>query len=228
MVLAEEGRPMGIMQIAEQADIPQATAHRLLGGLTAAGWVEKEPDTATYRLGFGIISTAAAALSQVPPFQQTHSILKQVNDKAGFAGARISVRAGRYYVPVSPLGPRTAAHSGAPGKILLAALPPSGLRDLYRGHTLRRFTPNTITNLDDLENELEHVRRNGCAVDRGESREYLRDVAVPIHDREGRVIAALSFWGTAERMTEEQIAWLREELFTCAEDLSRQASGALY
>ena len=66
------------------------------------------------------------------------------------------------------------------------------------------FTPNTITDLDKLAEELEQVRHRGFAYDHEEVALGLCCVAAPIQDVDGKVIAAISLSVPAYRFYPQQ------------------------
>lgn len=57
---------------------------------------------------------------------------------------------------------------------------------------LRRYTANTITNLDLLCEELANIRKRGYSLDDEEYISGLYCIAVPIRDYQGRTVAAMS------------------------------------
>lgn len=65
---------------------------------------------------------------------------------------------------VSSIGASFPLHCTANAKALLATLPHDQVESLLPAE-LERFTPNTITNRDQLLAEIEQVRRDGVAYD---------------------------------------------------------------
>ena len=57
------------------------------------------------------------------------------------------------------------AHAMADGKLLLAYLSEAERRFIYEGSGLRRYTPNTIVDPTELEQEFEKIRSRGYSVD---------------------------------------------------------------
>jgi DNA-binding IclR family transcriptional regulator len=233
-VLAEEARPLAIADITEATGWPQATVHRLLASLVAMDWVEKEPATAHYRLGHGLLGPSAVVLTSSPLVERAQPLINRIAELSQ-ANCLLAVLVGRNVVFLSRAAPgqeasttlqaglTRPAHASAAGKVMLAFLTPEQRGRLYRGRAqLRQFTPNTITSLDRLERELGAARANGYAIEDGEYREYMRSVAVPVHGTDGRVIAAITCSGRPERMTDEHIDWIKEEMAHMAEELSRQ------
>lgn len=78
------------------------------------------------------------------------------------------------------------------GKVLLAALPESELAEYLANGPFIRLTPKTLTDPNALRTTLATVRAQGYATDDEEMDKDLRCLAVPVHDREGKAIAALS------------------------------------
>src|SRR5260370_41337745 len=76
-----------------------------------------------------------------------------------------------------PPGAMFPPHATAMGKVLLAALDPSVVRSLAVQRPFERFTPTTITALDELLDELRLVSRQGYASSTEEWEAWLRSVA---------------------------------------------------
>jgi DNA-binding IclR family transcriptional regulator len=86
-------------------------------------------------------------------------------------------------------------HTSAPGKVLLAYLPPAE-RNTYLGRMeFKRYTPSTIVSRTDFEAELDNVMEKGYAIDVSEQLEGCHCVGVPVFDAAHHVVASL--WTTA-------------------------------
>ena len=82
-------------------------------------------------------------------------------------------------------------HATTMGKAILAFQSPQFIDSVIeRG--LQRYTPQTITNGDDLKRELAGIRDCGFALNRGEYRETGLAVAVPLLSLTGVAVAAIS------------------------------------
>lgn len=64
-VLADSGRSMGLSGIAQRVGLSKATVHHLLGTLQARRFVVRDPDTARYRLSWGLYELGAAVVRSV-------------------------------------------------------------------------------------------------------------------------------------------------------------------
>jgi len=92
-------------------------------------------------------------------------------------------------------------HATAIGKLFLALSPPRQRRALLAAVELVPLTPATITDRGRLEQELEHVRAQGFAVDDQEFLAGAVAVAVPILNRRGEIRAGLALQAPEARMT---------------------------
>lgn len=86
-------------------------------------------------------------------------------------------------------------HTAAPGKALLAYLPPKEREHYYARMDFRQFTPSTIVERSDFEAELESVVAKGYAIDVSEQLEGCHCVGVPVFDDNRQITAGL--WATA-------------------------------
>jgi DNA-binding IclR family transcriptional regulator len=107
------------------------------------------------------------------------------------------------------VGERLPAHATALGKVLLGCAPDalrqSFDRKIVAGGRLPKRTPTTI---DDPTKFFEHLRGvagHGFALDLEECEPGVRCAAAPVHDAEGRLVAALSVSGPAFRLADARL-----------------------
>lgn len=87
-------------------------------------------------------------------------------------------------------GKKLPAYSSGIGKALLSDKTLEELRQLYP-EPLTLLTPNTITDLSVLYQQLQVIKAQGIAFEKEESTQFIQCVAIPIH-KNGLVRAALS------------------------------------
>lgn len=98
------------------------------------------------------------------------------------------------------IGSHAPTHCCAPGKAILAFLPEDELDAVLARLEFERHTERTLTSRRELLVELERVRAQRFAVDRGEHFDGIHCVAAPLLDRHGRAIAAITIAGPKERI----------------------------
>lgn len=122
----------------------------------------------------------------------------------------------------SRVGGRAPAHCTAVGKVLLANCELDEVEAFYRERGLPQYTPNTITHIEVLMDQLAIVRRTGYAFDNEEHEPDVRCVAASVRDWTGQAVGAISIAGPAERMLEGiTCRKLTQEVVNSAELISR-------
>ena len=122
----------------------------------------------------------------------------------------------------SEIGGRTPLHATSQGKLLLSQLPDATVRYLMNGQGMDPFTPHTIVTLPDLLEELEHIRRKGCAIENGEYKIGLRSVSAPVFDREGQMRYTLTVVGLFRHVTSGEFEEAVDMVCAAAGSLSRE------
>ncbi len=105
------------------------------------------------------------------------------------------------------IGSRLPAYCAALGRVLLSGLPPEEAARRVRAMPRPPLTARTVTGVGDVLALIARCREEGHASNDGELEIGVRSMAVPVLDRSGRVMAAMSIAVRAERMT---LAELRE------------------
>jgi IclR family transcriptional regulator, KDG regulon repressor len=197
-------------EVAKLSGLPTSTVYRFLANLEIAGFL-RCGDGGKYTLDVACFSTGQAALSHLDIRRLSLPYLKALNEHTRET-VHLLVRQGLSAVYVekleSPQLPNTISRIGvsvalyctAVGKVLLAYLPAEDLARVLRQIEPRCRTPHTISNMQELQRQLERVRRCGYSFDLEENEPHVRCVAAPIWDHSGNVNASLSVSGPAKRM----------------------------
>jgi IclR family transcriptional regulator, KDG regulon repressor len=236
-VLGRAPQGVSIGEIAAQTGLAKGTAHRLLASLVHFDFVRQDSGTRRYQLGFKLVELGNRLLNQIDlrddarPFllalaeevQETVHLVVRDRDEALYID-KVALHPKRSGLQmVSHIGSRTALHSSAVGKILLAALPEEDFAGIIARRGLSRRTEKTITDATELRRHLEDVRRKGYAVDDEENEKGIRCVGAPVSDAEGKVVAALSVSGPTARVTRARVSNdLQRQVREAALTISRQ------
>jgi DNA-binding IclR family transcriptional regulator len=189
-------RALTLSDIARRADLPLATAHRIISELDAGRLLVRRPDGA-YEIGargwhLGLLAPQTALREAALPHLQDlvtttgHTVHMAVLDGPG---ALVLERlAGSRTLPTRHTpGTRLPLHCTAVGKALLSHAP-AGLREATLAG-LTRHTAYTVTDRRLLERQLDQIRRTGVARSAQEHRLGVSSVAMPILDHTGLVAA---------------------------------------
>ncbi|MEW8958211.1 MAG: IclR family transcriptional regulator [Moorella sp. (in: firmicutes)] len=231
--LAAAGEGLGLSELSRRLSLNKSTVYRMLTTFKVHGYVDQEPVTGKYTLGFKILELSSSLLERLDVRAVAHPFLKELAEKSGEV-AHMVIRDGTEAVYIdkvegnrtirmySQIGRRVALHSTAVGKAILAFLPPEEVEEIIGEKGLPAFTPRTITSLTTLQAELAGVRERGYAVDDGENEEGIRCVGAPIFDHQGQVIAALSISGSVITVTLERLPILGLLVRRASGEISRR------
>jgi DNA-binding IclR family transcriptional regulator len=208
-LIAAEGE-LGVSDLGRGLGVHKATASRLAATLAAGGLIERDPVSDRYRLGFGLIRLAGAAIAGLDLVRTAHPILENLAQRtretvnlgvlSGGDVVYVDQVAGTHsIVSVSWVGRGTPLHCTSNGKVLLAWMDEQD-RDRLLTAPLARLTDSTIVDPNVLRTQLQEVRARGYAQTLEELEEGLNAVAAPVRRADGRVVAALSVSGPAFRM----------------------------
>jgi len=101
----------------------------------------------------------------------------------------------------SRIGAAVPLNCTAVGKVMLAYMPDDERDRILPELDLKRLTPNSVGNLQELKTELYRVRKNGYACDLEEHELHIRCVAAPVWDHTGSVQSSLSITAPSIRMS---------------------------
>jgi IclR family pca regulon transcriptional regulator len=90
------------------------------------------------------------------------------------------------------LGSRAPAPLSSAGLVLLAFQAPESIEQWLASYPIKVFTPHTYATIERLREVLGEIRRNGYVVTDQQLELGVRGVAVPLRDRHGTVVAAIS------------------------------------
>jgi len=212
--VAARQRPLSIAEIAAALDLPQPTAHRLVGVLEKLGFVGREPGRRRIVEGARLVSLGLDALQAAASSSGTHAVLASLAKKTG-ESCNLGVMAGGNVVYIDrvesqwPLGlrfepgSRVPLHCTAIGKLLLSQLPEKALEAQLANGPLTRYTGTTITDARRLKAELQRIRSQGYSTDNEEFMSGVVCIAVPVtgSKKNGRVCAGLAISAAEARLT---------------------------
>jgi len=208
-VLASSEEGLRLADICRLTGLDGSTALRFLASLERLGYATRDPGGKLYRLGPRVgrlgDGPALAVLQRVArPHMEAlqRACGEDVNLGTMDAGAALCLETQKSShvlgVNISS-GLRIPAHASSLGKAMLAFIPAHKRQALLSGMGLERCTANTITDPEELDRELEAVRRRGYATDREEFSPGVVCIGAPVFNAQGHVVAALSITAPAHR-----------------------------
>lgn len=206
----------GVRELALKSGYNKSTTYRLLSTLTSLNVIHQN-ENEKYRLGSKLYELG----NRVPIFktikkatntpikntaleiQETVllSILKEnqvfhINKADSLHGLKINTSIGSY----QPI------HATASGKLLLAFSDTNQQNIVLKNITLKKLTANTITDKKLLNDELKKVKIQEYALDIEEIELGLVCIAIPIRNKNKKVIACISASGPLSRFKMENVS----------------------
>lgn len=212
-VLASHGHAgMTIAEIGRSLELPQNSVFRIVDTLHERGYVERD-DSRRYALTGKLLDLAKPKVGDKSLAACAFEALCELRDATGET-AQLAVRSQHRCVlieqaasrqPIKVLGEvglRIPLYSCAPGKAMLAALPPHELSEFFQHITLKKFTATTLSTKRALLADLAATRERGYSLDRAEGMEGIHCVGAVVLDGNDFPVAAVTVIGPSFRLTE--------------------------
>jgi DNA-binding IclR family transcriptional regulator len=184
---------------------------RLTRALEAHGYIEQQNPGRRYVLTRQLLAIAQPKRDERSLVQLAYEPMRWLRDATG-ESAHVGVRVGndclvldrvigtlpyKCYVEAGAMGP---LHAAAPGKVILAWLPPEEQVALLADYPFEPLTAATIVSRRDFVEHLALVREQGWAMDLGETVEGHHCLAAPVLDARDRPVAAIWITAIAPRL----------------------------
>jgi DNA-binding IclR family transcriptional regulator len=215
LLLYDDSRPtLSAAEVAEHLGMSRSTTYRYLQSLRAAGLLEEDPATASFRLGPRIFTLARVARKGLGLSELATPIMRRLVAQTGET-VLLTCRSGSHVICVEreestqhlrlsyERGQVLPVHAGASAIILLAWLEPAELDKILAETALDQFTDATITDANVLRARLSEIRKLGYAVTFGERDPGVVGIAAPIWNEKERVAAGLSVVIPSHRVSED-------------------------
>jgi IclR family KDG regulon transcriptional repressor len=236
-------RPDGLtlLEIAEELGLAKSSAHGLVATLLGRSVLRLTQDgrRSVYRLGHRIFEIGQAYAQTTDLVRDGQKVVQALSRSCGET-AHLAVLDENFVVylakhegehpirMVSAIGKRFSAHGTGVGKVLLAGLHDAEVLERFgAAEAMPRLTPNTVTDVNDLLEDLAVVRLAGVATEREESTEGVGCVAAPVYDATG-LVAGLSVSVPIGRFLQEQQADFLVHVREAAATLSVQLGAGSY
>lgn len=209
--VARMERAVTVSEIVESLAVPKPSAHRICATLQRMGLLARDLNPKRLTPGPQLVRIALATLHATAQVAARRAVLRQVVDETHETCSLTIMDADELVFldrveSANPLrlqlfaGSRVPLHCTSGGKLFLSMLPPARRERIIKARPLQRLTAATFTDPRKLERELEEIRRERVGRDHQEYIHGLVALAVPITDRHGKMVAALSVNGPATRV----------------------------
>lgn len=204
----------GVTELANKIGISKSTAHDHLTTLQQHNLVVKEGEGGDYYLSLGFFELGEYARRRHKIYSVARPQIDMLASETGeLANLMVEEQGKGVYLYRSRgenavtldtyTGTRRYLHWTALGKAILSELPESKVNDIIDQHGLPASTSQTISDPDDLFDELDKIREEGIAKCNQERVKGLQCTAAPITSNADRVLGAISVAVPTTRMQDK-------------------------
>jgi IclR family pca regulon transcriptional regulator len=213
-VFGERAVPMTLSEIAAAADLPRATARRILFTLQHGGYVSS--DGKLFALTPHVLTLAGAYLRA----NQVVAVLQPVLDAIAVAAQEISSLAvldgddvvfvargspTRIFSGGVEIGYRLPSFCTAVGRAMLGRFGDAELKTKLAAMKRAALTPQTITDPKRLLTAIAADRSRGYSLVDREAEPHFRSIAVPMRRYDGAVVAAINIGAHVDRISTDEM-----------------------
>ncbi|RAX37859.1 IclR family transcriptional regulator [Rhizobium tropici] len=228
---------MNLLEIAEATGLNKSTVQRSVFTLESIGYLTKDVSSKGYRLTAKSLEIGSNYLQTSELIDRATPYLHELNRQSqescnllepyGTEMVYVSRFASHKQISIHvPIGQRLPMFCTAAGRAYLAALPQDEAEACIRGSKLTAYTPNTVTDPDELLALLKRVRTDGFAFSNEEY--YVGDIAIGacIVNAEGKPLGSINISVPFSRWRIEQVfSELGPQIVNAARAISTAARG---
>jgi DNA-binding IclR family transcriptional regulator len=222
---------LSVSELAGATNASGSAVHRILTALRRKQLVDQDPSTQRYFLSWRMLALSRQLSSRADLRNLSLPYMTHLRDLT-YETVTLNVRSGAERVCieqveglheirwVAEIGRLAPLYTGVTGVVLLAYASPRDMETYLRGlNALRRGDP-TVPSRDDLEKALQRVAAKGYALSQPRRLYGIDAVSAPVMGPEGRIAAALTVAGPAERCTVERLESWVPELIKATREIS--------
>lgn len=212
----DEVDELGVTELSKRLKLHKNNVFRLLATLESRNYIEQNKVTENYRLGLKTLELGQTFIKQMGLLRQSRpvieSLVKECNETTYVAILKdshivyLDVVETDLTVRVVPrVGARLPAYCTAAGKVQIAYMTDEELEHYLPAREMKRYTPKTLVDREELKKHLKVVSERGYAIDDEEMDVGVKCVGAPIRDYTRRIIGAVSISGPSMRFSDERL-----------------------
>ena len=223
---------IGLSELASLSELNVATTHRIVSSLVRRGYLNQKQKRQKYSLSTKFLQYSNVLSRRMKIRDIAFPIVDALNKMVG-ESVNIAILDRNEVVYIehietnkslrifTQVGNRVPLYCTGVGKIFLAHMDDDELQKALTITELLPQTINTITDIEQLKQELELVKTEGVAADNEEMEIGVKCIASPVKNSEGSVVAAISVSGPTARLSNKRVNEVKTLVKSCAVEVSR-------
>lgn len=205
------GKSLTLMEICDLTGLSASTAMRILYTLNKNGFIYFDSNSKQYSLDVAVYRLGMSMYNSIDVHKIAQPLMKSLAEetslvvylaKADYINDEIIVidkvfpnTATTWPQMVARAGYLLPIHSSGIGRLYLAEHTDEEVRAILAKKKLVKFTPNTITDIEEIVRIVNEVRKTGIAYCNCENEEFIGSICAPIRDYDGKMVAGMSLGG---------------------------------
>jgi IclR family pca regulon transcriptional regulator len=213
-IFSAENPRLTLSEVAELTGYTRATARRFLLTLESLGYVGSTErhfylKSQVLTLGYAYLSSFSLGSIAQMHLEELSADLRESCSASVLEGENViyvcRVTANRIRTINLAVGTQLPAYCTSMGRVLLASMKPAEIDSYFANAKLEKLTSKTVVDEAKLRTIVDEVRKNGYSIVSDELEEGLESVSVPIHSRDGKVLAAANISAHATRVSFDKL-----------------------
>ncbi len=213
----EQTRPLTIQDVCEKLEVNSNMAFRMLFTLVSTGFLSKDSHTDTYTVSLKSLKLSNRALQSMEIRKMAMPTLELLWSQFPLANGNLGVmyddeiliidRIDSQSIPRTHFTPgkKLPFYCSGLGKVLASGLSDDELDTLIAKTKFKALTKYTMTDPEQVRNEILRVREEGVGRDCEELSLGDNCVAAPIKSSKGKTVAAISLSALESNMTRKEL-----------------------
>jgi len=233
-LIVKENAPLGVTDIARSLSLSKSTTFGILKSLEEEGFLVKDGQSKKYSTGSTLFELSKKILRTTDVAVTARPLLATLVaavDETVFLGVREDdvvkvldvVEPQKEFKISSSIGTKFGLTVGVFGKIFLSSMEDKEVTELLSQKGLRKYTDNSIVDIDQFLREIDKTRTQGYAVDLEEYLKGMRAIAALIYSGHFPV-AAIWIVGFTSSMGDDKLLTMISMLRNTAEEISARLS----
>lgn len=224
---------LSITELSKLSGLSPAVTHRIATALLKKGYLIQKEKRGKYSLGSRFLYFGHVVKENIKIANVAYPFLLNLSKEANEV-VTLGILDGKQLLVVEridtnhdlrvalPVGKRAPLHSTAVGKLLLAQMSEAERQSIFNDSSTIKFTDKTITDLGEMEKELDLFRIEGCIFDRDEMNVGIWSVAAPIYTIDGKIGAGVAIVAPTARVNDEKALKFASLTKLCAARISQE------
>ena len=218
-------------ELAKEVDLPPTTVHGILRTLEQGGFLIQDAVSKEYRLGQKLNILGAVQRATLELNQKASAPINYLFRQVG-----LECRVGVFYqdmvlittttghmastAGIAYTGPLLPTYCSALGRAILSCLTPKQVKAHFQKIELIAYTPNTVTDPEIINKELEETRQRGYSLELQEVTMNMESVGAPILGAGPQPEGAICLVGSPSQLSGKGIEDITEAIINTAGEIS--------